>query len=452
MAGPDKAHLVRTAIIYAPTYPSSLIFGRPLLERLMLACERAGIERFFIEAAEGECGEVRASLGCFRARPEVRIVTSVAQTLERMPAGELCLALRGSLVLSGSQLRSVISRQRTHPDKAVMLESSDEGNAGSVVVGPLGALIDGDHSGAVRIARSGGLPFALDGQAGDVGEAELRLARELRHESAEKDAPMARWLDRRLSWRITYRLAHTTVTPNQVTLASTAMGLVSAGLLAVPAYWPRVLGALLFLVSITVDGVDGELARLRMTESHLGARLDTVTDNLVHVALFAGIMTGCYRASGSRSYLWLLPVLIGGFVLCVIAGWRARHADDDRDWFATLEQLTGRDFAYLLVVLALLDRVYYFAWGAAFGTYVFAAALWLLTTKRSGLGVSKRAAPGQNAVRTANEAENRGLLVELGELWRAALRYGKILLRDSERGSTPGAGLTGPLDEELDNH
>jgi phosphatidylglycerophosphate synthase len=439
MAGPNTAHLVRTAIIYAPKHPRSLIFGRPLLERLMLACERAGIERFFIEAAQGESGELRAALGCFRERPEVRITPSVSQALERMPAGELCAALRGSLVLSGCQLRSVISRQRAHPGKVVMLECSDVGNGGSVVVGPLGALIGGDHTGAVRIGRTGGLPFALDGQAGDVSEAELRLARELRHESAEKDAPMARWLDRRLSWRITYQLAHTTVTPNQVTLASTGMGLVSASLLAVPAYWPRVLGALLFLVSITVDGVDGELARLRMSESRVGARLDTVTDNLVHVALFAGIMTGCYRASGSRSYLWLLPTLIGGFVLCVIAGWRARRTDDDRDWFATLEQMTGRDFAYLLVVLALVDRVYYFAWGAAFGTYIFAAALWLLTTKRSNPGVSSTAAPGQNAVRAAHETENRGLLVELGELWRAALRYQKILLCGGERDSTPEA-------------
>lgn len=417
----------------------------------MLACERAGIERFFIEAAEGECGELRASLGRFRERPEVRISPSLAQTLERMPADELCIVLRGSLVLSAFQLRSVISRQRMLPDKTVRLESSDVGSAGSVVVGPLGAVIGGDNSSAVRLSRTGELPFALDGQAGELAEAELRLARELRHESAEKDAPMARWLDRRLSWRITYRLAHTTVTPNQVTLASTGMGLVSAWLLAVPAYWPRVLGALLFLVSITVDGVDGELARLRMTESRLGARLDTVTDNLVHIALFAGIMTGCYRASGSRSYLWLLPILIVGFVLCVIAGWRARHTDSDRDWFATLEQLTGRDFAYLLVTLALLDRVYYFAWGAAFGTYVFAAALWLLTTKRFGLGVSIGTALGK-AVRDANEADNRGLLVELGELWRAALQYQTKLLRNDERDSTTESRLTRSLDEELDKH
>jgi hypothetical protein len=53
MPGTNKAHLVRTALIYASKHASSLIFGRCLLERLMLACGRAGIERFFVE--KGEC-------------------------------------------------------------------------------------------------------------------------------------------------------------------------------------------------------------------------------------------------------------------------------------------------------------------------------------------------------------------------------------------------------------
>ena len=83
------------------------------------------------------------------------------------------------------------------------------------------------------------------------------------------------------------------------------LGFGCAAMLASVSYWIRLAGAILFLVSITFDGVDGELARLRMVESKFGGQLDVFTDNLVHVAIFAGLMTGCYRVSHSPAYLYL---------------------------------------------------------------------------------------------------------------------------------------------------
>jgi phosphatidylglycerophosphate synthase len=410
--------VVHAALIEAVARPRDLIFGRPLLERLLLVCARAGVRRFFVETGAAERAEVRASLGSFQDSPDVTLVASRAQALEALPAGGPCVALRGNLVLPASRLRALIEGQAVRPDEVVVLGSADEAHGGTVAVGPLNRLVDGDYLDAIRIAPSGRLPFAISGRPGDVREAELALARDLRHESAAKDAPMARWLDRRLSWRISYLLAHTSVTPNQVTLASTALGLLSAWLFASPGYWPRLLAALIFLFSTTLDGVDGELARLRIAESRLGARLDTLTDNLVHVALFAAIMTGCYRASGSRSYMRLLLVLFVGFSLCAVAGWWARRVNHDRDWIAKLERLTGRDFAYLLVVLAALDRIHYFAWGAAFGTYVFALALFGMAARQRRRSPSDPV-PAGHPTGHPGSAENRGLIVELNDLWRA---------------------------------
>ncbi|MGH7879835.1 MAG: CDP-alcohol phosphatidyltransferase family protein, partial [Candidatus Binataceae bacterium] len=237
----------------------------------------------------------------------------------------------------------------------------------------------------VNWMAAGVLPFALNGRPEDRTEAEVRLARSVRNESLATDAPLARWVDRRASWRVSLPLARHRIAPNAVTLANTALGFGCAAMLASTSYWLKLVGALLFVLSITLDGVDGELARLRLVESKFGGQLDVFTDNLVHIAIFAGLMVGCYRLDHSAAYLYLLLILLIGFGLCAVSVNRAmRVAGDDSTgkWLSRVERATGRDFAYIVLVLAIANRLAWFAWTAALGTYAFAIVLWILTDRQ----------------------------------------------------------------------
>jgi len=361
----------------------------------MINCERAGVKRFVIAAPSGSHPELARAMGRFRDRDSVSIVESFAEAFRHSGEGHRatidpsapCVAFSGNLVFAKSHLARILDAHAANPESVHRAESTDRDRGGEIVTGPIGQILDaggmktGELSTTLAPTASRLLPFALNGRPEDREEAELRLAQAVREESAHKDAPLARWIDRRLSWRISYLLAQTPVTPNMVTVANTAFGLGCAWMFSVPNYWVRLFAAIFFLLSVTIDGVDGELARLKMKESDFGGSLDIITDNVVHVGIFIGLLAGCYRADHSSAYLYLIPILLGGFAACAYATWRAFRFKGEQAsvWLDRVDRWSGRDFAYLLVVLAAINRLEWFAWGTAFGTYVFAAVLIWIT-------------------------------------------------------------------------
>ena len=379
--------MIETALISAPPRGGDTIFRRTLLERLLVSCERAGVKRVYVRTPPEDRPRVNRSMGRFSADRRVSIVDSFDELL-RGPFGldpsEPCVRLDGNLVFATSHLRRILEQDGGRSGPVMNTVSADYERGGAISTGPLAELIHADRSRAAVMNTASYLPFALNGRVEDRDEAEERLARSLKNDTARTDAPLARLIDRNLSWRISKRLAQTSITPNQVTITNTIIGLLSAWMFASPLYALRVLGSLLFLFSITVDGVDGELARLTMSETKFGGMLDVITDNIVHVAVFAGIFWGCYRNSADSSYLYLIPVVLGGFALCALASYLALSIGekDAEEWLGQVDRVTGRDFAYLLVILAIVNRLGFFAWGAAFGTYVFALVLIWATYRR----------------------------------------------------------------------
>lgn len=193
------------------------------------------------------------------------------------------------------------------------------------------------------------------------------------------DGWLTRLVDRRLSRFLTRLLLPTGISPNQVTWASMTIGIMGGLCFGLGTPGAAMIGALLFLASTIIDGCDGEIARLTFRESTFGARLDILGDNLVHLFLFGGIALGLYRRSTDPQIAALGIALVAGVLfamatvyLCVV-----RHPPNPAQR-TLFEAFASREFAYLLVVLTLAERLEWFLCLSAFGTYAFSVGLLVL--------------------------------------------------------------------------
>ncbi|MDH3600772.1 MAG: CDP-alcohol phosphatidyltransferase family protein, partial [Candidatus Tectomicrobia bacterium] len=219
-----------------------------------------------------------------------------------------------------------------------------------------------------------------------VAEAESQL---LRRMGRDGDSPVVRLVARRVSRALTRWLLPTRVKPNHITLASGLIGICGALLLAQPATSSQVLGSLLFLLSTIIDGCDGELARLTLQESAFGAKLDVTMDNVVHGVLFPAIALGQYRQHQESLYLILGALALGGVAvsMLVFLPHVLRPQTTHRTNTRLHESLASRDFAYLLPILAAWQKLPWFLWATAIGTYVFAAAWVVLLWRQRRLNL-----------------------------------------------------------------
>jgi len=244
-------------------------------------------------------------------------------------------------------------------------------------LGKLAARLQG--TGRRHLAATGG---ALCQRVQTQGDA-LRLERRLLEALVQPtDGFFARHFDRRISSRLSPWLVRLGVRPNTITLFATGIGLAGAACLAIQSHALQVLGALLFVVSTILDGCDGEVARLSFTSSALGRRLDLIGDNVVNAAIFVAIGWNALATDAGHGRSWLVWATLGGFALATAAGFafsrwidRSGRKAELHDWY---ESLASRDFAYVVLLLAVIGRLPWFVWLAAVGSYAFVAMLTLI--------------------------------------------------------------------------
>ncbi len=201
---------------------------------------------------------------------------------------------------------------------------------------------------------------------------------------ADLDGFVDRYFNRRVSAFLTRIFLRTGLSPNAITVLSLFIGLVAAAFFARGGYAAAIIGGLLFQLSAIVDCCDGEVARLTHRESRFGRQLDLAADNIVHVAIFAGVAWGAYLQQGAVQRSWL-PLALGSaavvgsslslWLVIRAQGFRERQAlasptQASRADFI-LKNMASRDFSVLLLIFALVDGLKWFLWLAAIGSNVF---------------------------------------------------------------------------------
>lgn len=162
-------------------------------------------------------------------------------------------------------------------------------------------------------------PYAFSrGAARSPGASGGPWHQRLRAASRGGDGLLSTFAVRPLSRRVTAYGLERGWQPNVVTVVSVALGLGAAGLVDLGHRWSWALGALLLVMALVLDCVDGELARFRRRFSPFGAWLDAVGDRVKEYAVIAAVAAAGSRAG--RDLWW--PAMVTMAVVC------ARHFED----------------------------------------------------------------------------------------------------------------------------
>ena len=140
--------------------------------------------------------------------------------------------------------------------------------------------------------------LAIQNQIAKLNDARLRL----KLANRANDGFYSVFFLRKISKLFTWLAVRLKMTPNQVTLISFAIGLLSAYEFSKGSFWAIFIGAVLLQLSIIIDCVDGELARYTRQFSQLGAWLDAITDRIKEYLVFFAL---AYGAAKSGRDLWI---------------------------------------------------------------------------------------------------------------------------------------------------
>lgn len=264
---------------------------------------------------------------CVISTPHLELLTDYPRSASAVLVGKVQegadVLVRRDMVVSGNSIThkaTVTNRLFAGAVRLSQLQKSEIVDALENAVSkkaeghPLNLLLIALARATVRVdaVEIKGAPFARSEDPKVLEDARKELAKvsderiRLRIANRANDGFYSVYVLRRLSKILTFLAVKVKATPNQVTLASFAIGLFAAYLFSLANFWELILGAILLQVSLVVDCVDGELARYTRKFSGLGAWLDAITDRVKEYAVFLGLAYGAIVVQGQN--LWVIAM------------------------------------------------------------------------------------------------------------------------------------------------
>jgi 1L-myo-inositol 1-phosphate cytidylyltransferase / CDP-L-myo-inositol myo-inositolphosphotransferase len=360
----------------ASDWYTSPIAGVPFLLRNILSLQRSGIHDLIVYVDTEEIEKLASVIKeDSRVTAKLNWVANSAQLKETLQNRESQILLfNGSALHDKKETRSLLKTFTQQETALPLSEDQLESLTEKIQRNDEKELIEfQEHSPAFKYIP--GLATACIQEQKDFSIQHERL---LAGSGQNHDSLITRLLSRSVSQKMTRLLLNTSVTPNQITLFSFAMGLVSAICFAGGTYPLNVFGGFSLLFSTWLDGTDGEIARLKFMESELGGKLDIICDNIVHFFVFGAIGWGVAKTTGDETYLYLGGlaafaslasfILLGSTIFKKNSG-AITPAPDSEPSMA--EKLANRDFINFLMLMALVDQLNIFIIISAIGATVF---------------------------------------------------------------------------------
>lgn len=343
---------MKAVILCDPENGSRRIAALTLLDRLVVAAHRGGCESITI-VCDGNLPDLDRTTA-------LGIQASVADSVPEISTPTLLLET-SALVQARDVERMLTANSRLMTHDGIALPAG--------VISRFDGLVGDSLRGAPDIEATGvALPVK---DAASAVRAEHALWASL---GSSTDGLVDTWFNRPLGRLLSRMLIHTPVSPNQVSVFAILVGVASGWFFALGSYQDAVMGAILLQLSASIDCVDGDIARIVFKESALGKWLDIIGDQIVHIAVFAGIGIGLWRAGVDAP---VIPLAISAGVgvvisfLVVLRGMTAPPEKQNAKLQALIDKMTNRDFSVVLLALAIADKMNLFLWMVGIGVHVF---------------------------------------------------------------------------------
>ncbi len=399
--------------------PPLIIGGLSLVERAVLAAQRAGIVRSVVVGVSDPGGEVTGRL---RARGANVSFVDWRSLQHLDTAGGLLLINEGVLV-EPRAVEQLLEVHSTQGGPGVLMAVGDATDPDLAVLPASGAdALMGAASAQAFLARLALLapweevsvaPFFCRRLDPGCDPAAVETAY-IQHQNGRESFFTKKI--RKFSVPLSRVLARRGVGPNVVTFMGLLLAVAAAMAVSVDIYVVSLIGALLYYASMVLDCSDGEVARLTFRDSRFGAWFETAVDYVTYFLLLGAlVLAGQARGDGGRELEAAMIAVAGSLVVVAVAGYlRQRVAGKDPGQFdyaaaAVLRSSTpfhrfarwGRQWikrstiAHLIVAFAIVDQLWVMIYLWAFGAVV--ASVVILAVEPFVVRRVKVAAPGAQA-------------------------------------------------------